>query len=817
MLRLKPFRSRAKGLPDLLPYAALVEPDVLLTKDGTFLAAWEIHGADTESSTDLELEAVSKRISAAVQRMGDGWMLNVDAVRLPTTDYFSREHSHFPDRVSALIDSMRRKTFASGHYFTTSTFLTACWKPSSTDDRLKKLASGDAATKERNFLDASLESFKKTLLELEDGLVAALSLDRLRTYECRDIAGNPAQFSSLLTFLQLCVTGDEYAMRLPHTAMYLDGLVGGQALVGGLEPRIGNRHIATIALDGMPSESFPSMLSALSSLPFACRFSTRYICMDHFQAQKEVDKYRKTWAQNIYRFFDKVFNKVNPRPDRDALSMTQDAEMAYASLQAGRMGAGYYTANVVLLDEDQAALREKTRLVQRTLMALGFGCRLETINALEAWLSTHPGNWWANVRRPIVSTLNLADFLPLASTWPGSPVNPCPFYPPDSPALFQCATDNTTPFWFNLHVNDLGHTSIIGPTGSGKSTLLALIAAQFRKYREGTVFAFDKGMSLFPLTSAVGGHHYEIGGDNSPSFAPLQDIDVSDGECVWAEEWIITLCQLQSLTVLPGHRAAIHEAMQRLRLKPRHMRTLTVFQQFVGSQDIKTALQHYTIKGAMGHLLDARETRVRDSRFMVFEMEHIMNMGDVNLVPVLLYLFHRIERGLKGQPVLLILDEAWVLLKHPLIQAKIREWFKVIRKGNCAVVLATQSLSDARGSDIMDVIDDSCLTKIYLANEKAREATSLAMYEDMGLNERQIDIIANARPKREYYMTTPEGSRMFNLALTLVELAFVGSSSKEHISRIQELISEYGEEAWIDQWLMERAGVNPAALWKEAA
>ncbi|WP_408670033.1 helicase HerA domain-containing protein, partial [Staphylococcus aureus] len=89
-----------------------------------------------------------------------------------------------------------------------------------------------------------------------------------------------------------------------------------------------------------------------------------------------------------------------------------------------------------------------------------------------------------------------------------------PFYPPNSPPLMQVAS-GSTPFRLNLHVDDVGHTLIFGPTGSGKSTLLALIAAQFRRYEFAQIFAFDKGNSLLPLTLAAGGDHYEIGKDQN--------------------------------------------------------------------------------------------------------------------------------------------------------------------------------------------------------------------------------------------------------------------------------------------------------------
>ena len=206
----------------------------------------------------------------------------------------------------------------------------------------------------------------------------------------------------------------------------------------------------------------------------------------------------------------------------------------------------------------------------------------------------------------------------------------------------------------------------------------------------------------------------------------------------------------------------------------------------------------------MGHLLDAEQDTLGLSPFVVFEIEELMNMGDQNLIPVLTYIFHRIEKSLTGQPALLILDEAWVMLGHPAFRSKIREWLKVLRKANCAVVLATQSLSDAKNSGIMDVLVESCPTKIMLANANAQQEDQYLLYKDIGLNDREIAILSTeARPKRDYYIKTSEGQRLVQLALGHKTLAFVGASDKASIARIKSLHKQYGS-LWHTHWLEEK-------------
>lgn len=804
MLKLSDYRSSAKGLPDLLPYAALIAPGVVLNKDGSFLAAWEVRGQDTASSTPTELEGVSAQFNNAIKLLGSGWMLHMDAIRASHRAYPAQVESHFPDKITQMIDDERRELFSGvgGRCFSTSAVLSVSYKPNLQTARMAGTVQAGVASS--SGLEKELERFQSTLEELEDALSAVLHMQRLNEYTASYDDGEDYTQSDLLSHLQQCVSGVLHPLRVPETPMYLDALLGSEDLVGGIMPRLGSRYLTVLSIDGLPQESWPAMLAGLDSLPLEYRFSTRFICLDQYDAAKEINSYRKGWRQQVYRFLDQFFNNPNARANRDALIMAEDAETAMTEVQGGIVGAGYLTSSIVLMHENQEQIQEWARELRRSIQTLGFGCRIESINALEAWLGTHPGNGYANLRRPMVNTLNLADLLPLASVWTGSPVCPCPFYPPDSPALSVLTTDKSTPFWFNLHVRDLGHTLIFGPTGAGKSTLLAFIAAQFRRYGDARLYVFDKGMSMYPLCHGAGGVHYNIGNTDQLAFAPLQHIG-PDMENAWAEEWVASLMEMQKFVVMPAHRNAIHTAMRTLAANPEHLRSMTSFFHVVQDREIKEALQHYTRMGAMGRLLDADTDSLRLSPMMVFEIEELMNQGDQNLVPVLTYLFHRIEKSLDGRPTILVLDEAWIMLGHPVFRQKIREWLKVMRKANCAVVLATQSLSDAKNSGILDVLTESCLTKIYLPNRAAREEAQEALYISMGLNKTQLGIIAEGTPKRDYYMVTPHGRREVQLALEHCpkSLAFLGASDKESIARIQELSSIHGTANWQDVWLQE--------------
>jgi type IV secretion system protein TrbE len=199
------------------------------------------------------------------------------------------------------------------------------------------------------------------------------------------------------------------------------------------------------------------------------------------------------------------------------------------------------------------------------------------------------------------------------------------------------------------------------------------------------------------------------------------------------------------------------------------------------------------------------------SRFITFELETLTATGAKVLIPVLLYLFHRIDQRLDGKPTLVVIVEAWIMLANELFGAKIEEWLRTLRKKNAAVILATQSLTEVANSPFCDVILESCPTKIYLPNPEARNPNTAALYHRFGLSPRQREIIADAIPKRHYYYVSPLGRRLFDLALEPATLSFVGVGSKEDIFKARRMMREYGDD-WPVEWLRVATSQNGPSI-----
>jgi type IV secretion system protein VirB4 len=289
----------------------------------------------------------------------------------------------------------------------------------------------------------------------------------------------------------------------------------------------------------------------------------------------------------------------------------------------------------------------------------------------------------------------------------------------------------------------------------------------------------------------------------------------SRSERAWAAEWLETVVGLQGVTVTPPLRARIDRALELLaQTEPPH-RTLTELTVQLQDDTLAQALRPYTVGGHYGQLLDAGADDLGDGRFQVFELKHLFALDDRVGLPVLLYLFRRIEQRLDGSPTLIVIDEAWMALMHSLFGARVNQWLLQLRKQNAAVVLATQSPAQLAELPQRHTIIDSCVTKIFLPNPDAATPTGAPPYHDLGLNARERTILARAVPQRHYYVKSPRGSRLFELGLGEVALSFLATPPNSSKRRyVEKLIATHGPD-WPAAWLDER-GLGMWADWLRA-
>ncbi|WP_045761407.1 DUF853 family protein [Xanthomonas albilineans] len=785
MQRLPKYSNEPTDIGDVLPWAYLVAPGVVLNRNASFITTLRYRGPDLDSATKHELIAVSAQMNNLFRRLGDGWFFQIDAQRAPSTSYPNGEH--FPDPMSYLIDEERRSIAETGVHFETTYFFTLGWLPPRASESAARAwfftdpegQRKSAANRDRQTVNDWLEKFVVERMRLLQAFSAILP----EVHALDD--------TELLTYLHDTISTKRHPVVPGDVSQELCRVLPDTPLIGGKEPKLGKHHMGIITLRQFPTQTTPGILDRLNRMGMAYRWVTRWVALDKATADKEMKKIQREWFSGRKSFMvilkELLSKSESALENPEALTNAAEANAAMQEIAAEAVSYGYFTQSVIVLDTDPRRLETKLRAVEREINGLGFVTIDEARdgNAIDAFLGAVPGNVQHNIRRPMVSTLNLTHAMPSSSVWAGPRYCQNDLFPGNqnldhAPPHMFVVTGETTPYRFSTYVGDVGHTMVIGPTGAGKSVLLNLAETQFLRYEAAQVYVFDKGGSSRITTEHVGGRFYDLGGHGGPAFQPLAYVD-NYQERAWAQEWLIDIIVGEGLEMTPQRKRAIWNALNELAApsSPVEQRTISAFTVLVQDPDIKLALHPFTVDGPYGYLLDAMHDDVALGSWLVFEMEELMNTPQV-VMPVLTYLFHRLEQRFDAKrPSILVLDEAWLFLDHPAFSAKIREWLKVLRKANVAVWFATQSLADVAQSKIMPTLIEACMTKIFLPNSSARNDEVAKFYRILGLNDKQLDIIANSTPKRDYYLTSPQGNRLFSLGLGPLALAVCGATSKE--------------------------------------
>ena len=688
-------------------------PGIVLNKDGAFQRSARFRGPDLESATSQELVTASARLNNALRRLGSGWALFVEAQRRVAADYPA---SRFPDALSALIEEERRAAFhAAGSHFESNYLLTLLYLPP-----------GEGRYQARSLI---VESEQARAVDWRE------ELSRFQTETDRFGGLLESVMPEIewlnddetLTYLHSSISTKAHPVVKLKAPFYLDSLLIDEPWTGGLSPRLGEHHLRILTVRGFPASTWPGLLDELNRLAFPYRWMTRFLFLDKREAERELTKLRRQWFAKRKSMAallrETIYQKEMPLVDPDADNKTADADSALAELGSDAVGFGYLTVTLIVSDPELSVVEEKRKAIERVIGGRGFVIIHETFNAAEAWLSSLPGHAYANVRRPLVSTLNLAHLLPLSAVWAGPAKN----VHLQGPPLILTKTDGSTPFRLSTHVGDVGHTLIVGPIGAGKSVLLAIMILQIQRYPNAKIFGFDKGGSVRATILGLGGAHYDLGAGETIAFQPLAHLE-TEADLTWAAEWVTGLLSHEKVAITPEVKDILWSALTSLKGAPRDERTLTGLSVLLQSNALRQALLPYTLSGPYGRLLDADQDRLGTGPLQAFEMESLMH-GRAAVLPILTYLFHRLESQFDGSPTWLILDEAWVFLDDPLFANRIREWLKTLRKKNVSVVFATQSLADIQHSSIAPALIESCPSRIFLPAAQAVEPQLKGIYE----------------------------------------------------------------------------------------
>ena len=770
------------------------------------MAGWDVQSTDFNSVSAEVRDYILSTFVAAVGVLDQGWCFHFDYLREPLPPLCA---GRFPDPVTQAMDDARVARFNENRVmYGAMTTMILRWTPPK--DKERKLAEtlGALFTRSTGDGDALYEQRHADFLEgvarFEDSAADVLTLRRLRTVQLRPTG---IWFSPLQAHLFQTIYG--YGKMLtshnPWNGMYLDSKLAVADFYAGMTPSLDGKHIAVVGIDDFPHETATGMLQALAGFPVEYRWNTRFILLSRSESDAEMKRHRRKWNQSASSFLSQYLGKQAEGHKASVASMmADDADAAAHEVATGELRYGHFTSVFVFRSSDKDALTSCVRDVRSELAKAGCVGRHERENASEAFLGSLPGVVTMNIRKPLLHTFHLANLLPLTNAWSGSSTCPSPLIGNgEAPPLMRLACAGASAFDFNLHDGDVGHTLIFGATGSGKSVLLAMIAAQWRRYPGARVVVFDKGKSIKALTLGVGGVWRELGFGSMSGFRPLETLGgegaIPQGERVWIAEWITDICRLNRVEPTAQQRRIITEAVADI-AGPGRSRNMMDLQVAIQDQSLKDVLGRYCGDGDYAQLYDDLGGDDHDfgADFICYEAEELHEMKTEAVLPLLFFIFRTIERAATGDPTLILLDEAWSLLAHAVFADKIREWLKTMRKRNVAVVMATQSLSDAIKSNLLDVLIESCPTAIYGANPEA-EGPAKEHYEMLGLAPSDIHIISRLRGKRQYYVATGQGRRVVDMMLGPEELRWAGVSDPTTLATLDALRQAHPDD-WRSQW-----------------
>lgn len=790
------------GFPDLVNYSHFVpkDPATLVMKEGSLFRAFLYYTPDLDFAAEAVRAELALTLKRALHDLQDGWMIHVHLLRSTQKGYPLT--GKFLSATAQFLDGCREEYFEkAGNHFHSVVAISFTYHPPSPEQQWGRvLLSSKQETVDREFAYRQFVKGTEDFANLFQGQM-----------HLRPLVG-----ADLMSFLHWCVTGRQRRFYFPRSGVHVDTHVAGVDVVGGLSPQVDGRYMIPLTFLDYPPQGMPHLLRAFHDLPMEYMLSFRFIALSNATAVAELEEARNHWkgaVRGLASYLTERF--VGEREEHDsnkyAQEMANEVDALIARIQSGEEDAGFFTGTIVVWGDEKNAAKEKADYIQALLQKMSFRGNIETVNAMEAIIGSFPGHGDQNVRRPLLTTSNVACMVPLTAKWRGQANNPNPLLPEGSSALAYVRSGSTAVF-LNLHNGQLGHTLMVGPSRAGKSTLLSFLCQSALRYPNAQVFCFDRKRSLMPITLACNGAYYDLGNDEAV-LAPLMAIQTEQGT-TWALDWVEMVCAVNGYTVPREKRPEILQAFDLMRGMQKF--SLFNFSMLIQDEAIRQVMKSYTQGGVRQGIVSADTDRVADAQFITFEVDDVMDKGVKSSQPALSAAIYGIERRFRaGKPTFIAIDEGGLILLNALMGDKIIEWLRSIARYNAYVCFVTQDLTDFLNLPQATLILNSCRSKIYLPNSEAETDYNMELYLRMGLSKEEIHVLAQATIREEYLLKTAEGTMKFRTDFSPAELAFYGVPTPQ-LERVKGLYQQHGE-IWPGKWLAEKGLGTAAFNWNQLA
>jgi type IV secretion/conjugal transfer VirB4 family ATPase len=802
MLRLdkviKPWKESA-ALNDHINLYGFWNETAFLTKSGDVGMVLSVPGVDYESLDHAQQEYAVKRLEAALKAFGPGfhvyqYLFKSNRPEIPFARYDDPVVETAIDQRRQFFEAKRDQLYQVEIFY--AIVLEGPRSKSGVGAAFAQLfrdpagAIGELRTQfTNNSMKVLLRSqIENELARLEQKVQAfTRQLADFMQIDVLDWQGQFHFFRRLLNYDEWRIAGK------PQSTQFLDYQVVNSNIEAERDHlRVGDHVVRVLTMKEAITETRPLVLDSLLKIPANFYVVTEWTPLATDKARKEVNKRRRHFNMSKTGFVSQMGNDATKTNPRDVLvdeSKQADIENLGDCLRALGDGQslGDFSLSIVVYAPTKADTDQLIGEFASVFTNADGNLFVETYNQLNAYFATVPGGYATNLRKLYLLNTNYADLSFLFTILPGEKRNAHL----GTEYLAVLETDNSTPYFLNLHNGEVPHTLILGMTGSGKSYLCSFLLQNAQKYAPLT-FIFDIGGSFQSLTHIFGGSYLNVGQDtrdftiNPFSLPPTKE----NLQFLFSFFRVLIEGNGQRYRLDFKEERKLWDGIERLYVLEPDQRTVSNFSNILG--ELKERLYRWMRGGQYGFLFDNAEDTLSFSRFQTFNFAGWGDAPDV-LEPLLFYVLHRASNEIADPANLatfkmFLLDEAWLFIRNETIRSYVIQAQKTWRKLNAAMILATQSLKELQESGMLQIVAESCPTKIFLANpEMDRDVYREAFH----LNDTELELIAGLVPPGQMLIRKAQSSKKVQLNVDSVSHWAATNNARDNLKK-REYFGRYG-------------------------